>query len=327
LDSAFCATPATRPAGRELSGAERSGPAGQRTCSVCVATYRRPELLEKLLASLSDQDVPEDVSLEIIVVDNDPGGGAKAVCDRFAGRWPLRYFIQPVKNISLTRNVAVEHATGTFLLFIDDDEIAHPGWIAALLGAVESFSADGAFGRVIPEFHEKAPGWIRTSTIFNRPCGETGVEAALPRTGNAIVRASLLKAMHGPFDPAYGVTGGEDTRLFEALKRNGAKFVNCREAVVSEFIPPNRATMSWMLLRAYRGGNTYARLAIETSGDKKPWKRLVILTRAACLFLLSFMAVLVFLPSRTARAHWATRLVSSIGKSVAVFGCFYEEYR
>lgn len=327
MDSAFGAIPATRPAGRETADAERSGPVGQRACSVCIATYRRPERLEKLLTSLSDQDVPEDVSLEILVVDNDPGGGAKAVCDGFAGRWPLRYFVQPVKNISLTRNVAVKHATGMFLLFIDDDEIAHPGWIAALLRAVESFGADGAFGRVIPEFHEKAPGWIRTSAIFNRPCGETGTEAVLPRTGNAIVRAALLKAVHGPFDPAYGVTGGEDTRLFEALKRNGAKFIECREAVVSEFIPPGRATMSWTLLRAYRGGNTYARLAIETSGGGKPWKRLVILSRAACLFLLSFMALLVFFPSRRARAHWAARLVSSIGKSMAVFGCFYEEYR
>jgi succinoglycan biosynthesis protein ExoM len=323
LSPTSCTSFATRPADRTDGREEHRF---KRTCSICIATYKRSELLEKLLSSLSDQDVPEDVMLEIIVVDNDPGG-AKAVCDRFAGRWPLRYFIQPVKNISLTRNVAVEHATGTFLLFIDDDEVAHPGWIAALLGAVESFGADGAFGRVIPEFHEKAPGWIRTSAIFNRPCGETGVEAALPRTGNAIVRASLLKDVPGPFDTAYGVTGGEDTRLFEALKRDGAKFVDCREAVVSEFIPPARTTMSWMLLRAYREGNMYARLAIETAGGKKPWKRLVILSRAVCLFLLSLTAVLAFSPSRAVRAHWVMRLVSSIGKSMAVFGRFYEEYR
>ena len=95
-------------------------------CSVCIPTYKRPELLKKLLNSLAVQQLPSNLKLEIIVVDNDPDLSAEVVCKQFqkAGQLELHYFTQSIKNISLTRNVAIEHAIGEYILFIDDDEIA-----------------------------------------------------------------------------------------------------------------------------------------------------------------------------------------------------------
>ncbi|MCZ6703705.1 MAG: glycosyltransferase [Ignavibacteria bacterium] len=49
--------------------------------SICIATYKRPELLEKLLDSLSNQKLPESVILEFIIVDNDKSGSAKEVVE------------------------------------------------------------------------------------------------------------------------------------------------------------------------------------------------------------------------------------------------------
>jgi len=50
--------------------------------SICVATYKRQELLEKLLDSLSKQNLPESVELEIIIVDNDKDLSAQKVVSK-----------------------------------------------------------------------------------------------------------------------------------------------------------------------------------------------------------------------------------------------------
>src|SRR5262245_38929655 len=121
-------------------------------CSVCVATYKRPTLLDKLLKSLVDQVLLDDVTIEVIVVDNDPEGGGEPIIRKFHNteRVSFRYFRQPIKNISLTRNVAVANSAGAYILFIDDDEVACPDWIARLLMAAREYNADGVFGPSLP---------------------------------------------------------------------------------------------------------------------------------------------------------------------------------
>jgi succinoglycan biosynthesis protein ExoM len=301
----------------------------KRTCSVCIATYKRPGLLERLLDSLADQALPEDVELELLVVDNDPDGSAESVCSRFRDLRgaDIRYFLQPVKNISLTRNVAVEKARGEFLLFIDDDESAVRNWVASLLAAMETFGADGVFGRVIPEFPEQTPEWIMRSILFDKPCLPTGATASHTRTSNALIKASLLKGLPGPFDPAYGLTGGEDTHLFEKLRRKGAKFISCREAIVSESIPRERACLRWMVKRAYRGGNTYARRLIEGAEASKAGRRMSMLIQGAGYSLVGLLLMLASLPIVPWSSRWAVKTAANLGKTAAAFGFHIEEYR
>lgn len=50
--------------------------------SICIATYKRPELLKKLLESLSKQELPESVEIEVIIVDNDKSESAREVVVR-----------------------------------------------------------------------------------------------------------------------------------------------------------------------------------------------------------------------------------------------------
>ena len=52
--------------------------------SVCIATYRRPEGLRRLLESLEAQALPEDFSVEIVVVDNDPPSAEPVVMENQA---------------------------------------------------------------------------------------------------------------------------------------------------------------------------------------------------------------------------------------------------
>src|SRR5690349_18827718 len=89
---------------------------------VCVATYKRPRLLEKLLSDLRQQQLPTGVAVHVIVVDNDVEESARAVVAGFQGSsMSLEYISEPKRNIALARNRALECAQGDLVAFIDDD--------------------------------------------------------------------------------------------------------------------------------------------------------------------------------------------------------------
>ena len=158
---------------------------------MCVATYRRPDMLGNILQSLLGQEFDEAADYEIVVVDNDAELSAEPVVREFCKRHPgvVRYFTQPQKNIAITRNVAIAEARGRFLFFIDDDEIAAPRWMQRLIDCQRTFAADAVFGRIIPHFPEESPDWVRSTFLFNRHCQATGTPSRRTCSGNCMVRA------------------------------------------------------------------------------------------------------------------------------------------
>ncbi len=298
-------------------------------CSVCVATYRRPLLLHKLLKSLKAQILPSNVDLQIIVVDNDTNQAAQPIVKQFrnTSRIKFHYYTQAIKNISLTRNLSVEKSSGEFLIFIDDDETASPNWISNLLRTLKTYNADGVFGRVIPEFHDDAPKWLRSEKFYYSPMTPTGTESKFHYTGNCLIKASLLKKIKNPFDAKYGTTGGEDSGLFETMVRQGAFFVNCREAFVYEYIPSERTKVSYLFKRGFRSGNTHTRKMIENAKGYSFAVRLFMLTKALIYGMTSLFFTIIFFPDKFHRMKWLLKLASNLGRFLAVFGWHYHYYR
>ena len=132
--------------------------------TVCMATFQRNERLRAVLGDLARQ---ERLPNQVVVVDNDPAGAARPVLEEFrASGVPFRvdYDVQPVPNISITRNRTVELASSEWIAFIDDDERAPPQWLHELLSAAERYEADGVLGPVEPEGSER-----RTALDPQRP--------------------------------------------------------------------------------------------------------------------------------------------------------------
>jgi len=257
--------------------------------NVCVATYKRPQLLKKLLLSLVAQETCGEFTFTIIVADNDAQRSAEPVVRELnASGQKIIYVVEPEQNISLARNKALSFATGDYIATIDDDEYADPRWLLNLYQTMLAHRAGVAFGLVMPHFHTSTPNYIRNSRAFRLPDPPTGsTENYVPATGNSLFRRALVQHMAAPFDPVFGRTGGGDTAFFEAIRKQGHKRVWCREALVCEFIPPERTTWRWIMQREFCRGNIYYR--VYDRGHINPQlpratKILVLGKRAAELF-------------------------------------------
>src|SRR6266436_1923660 len=92
--------------------------------TVCICTFRRPELLGRLLEELRDLCTQGRFVYSIVVADNDSAESGRKTAERFAASdtVPTVYCVEPVQNIALARNRAVANAGGDFVAFIDDDE-------------------------------------------------------------------------------------------------------------------------------------------------------------------------------------------------------------
>jgi len=227
--------------------------------SICIATYKRELLLDKLLKSLSRQILPEFINIEIIVTDNDKAESAKEILLKYTNTKVIkyRYFLQPEKNISLTRNVCIENSSGKFICFIDDDETASDTWISNLYDAVIRYNADGVFGFVEPVFDVRIPLHFRKRDFYFSQVKPTGENAEFFYTTNALIRAEWVKKDKILFEPRFGLTGGEDVHFFERILKKGARFITSRDAMTFEYIPIERGTEAYLFSRSYRGGQSF----------------------------------------------------------------------
>lgn len=308
-----------------------SAPAQDTAVSVLICTCCRNAQLALLLADLAAQIRPP---AEVVVVDNDAGGGAEPVVAAFqAGSeapFPVRYAVQPVRSIALTRNLSVRLAQGAWLAFADDDERAGPDWLERLLDCALRHRADGVIGPVRCLVPDDAPDWIRRGRFYDLPRAETGTEIPPNRMfiGNALLRADRVKALEGPFDAGFGLSGGEDTDFFARLYRSGARLVWCDDAVLSEPVAPARLSQRWILMRAMSGGQSYGRVWNAGGyGPVTPLRRLGFGLRALAQLGLGLSLAALSLPAGRHRAvHQLGRAMSAYGKLGALFGQRYQQY-
>ena len=224
--------------------------------SVCICTFKRPALLERLLAALNRQETGGQFTISIVVVDNDAAESGRSAVNRHAAQpaVPISYHVESKQNIAMARNRAVSEATGDLIAFIDDDECPPPSWLLALWTALSKHGADGVLAPVDPEFEQGAPQWVVKGGFYDRPSHPTGMklEWRQCRTGNVLLRRTVFRELGQPFNPEC--LSGEDQDFFRRCIERGYEFVWCHEAGVYEFVPRSRWKKSFLLRRAlFRG--------------------------------------------------------------------------
>lgn len=231
--------------------------------ALCITTYKRPEGLRRLLASVARLDLRTETDLlDVIVVDNDPKASASGTVEEMSPlheRATLAHVHEPRRGISQARNRAIDEALsrgGDLVAFLDDDEVAEEGWLCTLLRALDRYGADVVTGPVLTEFEREPPEWVVRGGFFDRMRSPTGTARDRAATGNVLLRASVLRETGLRFDERLGLVGGEDQHFFRRLSAQGGTIVWCDEAVVREFVPSSRVNLRWILKRAFRYGST-----------------------------------------------------------------------
>jgi GT2 family glycosyltransferase len=298
--------------------------------AVCVATYRRPEGLRRLLSALASASFPGSApKVDVVVVDNDPEGSSREVCKQARDWLPfeLHYTIEKRRGIPQVRNTALAVALpfADFVIITDDDVEPTPEWLAELLRVRERYGADVVTGPNPPRFLDEPPDWIVEGRFFEAQRRVTGTLVDTAATNNVLIRCEVLKQMDHLFDERFPLHGGTDSELFRRVAAAGHRMVWAQEAVVYECIPASRVTLRWLLQRAYRIGNAKSRPEI---------RRLEGVTRAKaidnglrCLARGVIALVASTTRGRVERARALCVLASGVGWLMGSVGVRYLEYR
>ncbi len=245
--------------------------------AICIATYMRPKLLQKLLVSLNRQSAPKGTSLELRIVDNDSSQSSQHVVETFLEKnhifSKVHYIVEPTQNIAHARNAALNVGEADAIAFIDDDEEAPSNWIHKLWDTYKESGADGVFGPVDSIMDPSAPKWIIQGSFMSKSLPPTGEPLSWKetRTSNALIKGKWFYDDRSfRFDPDMGRSGGSDTHLFARLQKLGARFVSCRESIVFEHVPKDRSTFSWLWKRRFRNGLIFQQIVSTISPGRHP---------------------------------------------------------
>lgn len=289
--------------------------------TICICTCGRLRLADTL-SSVTSLALPPGFEAEVLVVDNDAGGPARAIVEkaRASALHPIRLVEESRRGLCFARNKSLAEARGDWLALIDDDEIAEPDWLLQLVAAAERFKADAVIGTVLPLYKSEPPEFITASRMLEHWLPETGstVSVSNALTGNAFIRRELLSRHGIAFDPAYNTTGGEDSEFYSRFIGHGGRVVSCREAVVHEQVPAERMTEDYLRRLALRKGETYARMKQDRGG---PVALLTVGARATANTIVA-AALMLALRMVRKRSHWHYRvlMLRNIGKLRYIVG-------
>ena len=259
--------------------------------TIAMLTYRRNDYLAQVIPELlaqADDVCDAQTTVSVLIVDNDPQAGARAVVEAaraaLAGGQSeaaessgaadldavamsrLVYVHEPEPGIVAGRNRALSQAHGSdALVFIDDDEIPSPGWLKALVSTWRAQGCAAVTGPTPPTFEVAPSAWVTASGAFDSWEAADGDQVRSADTGNLLLDLAVVEGLGLRFDPRYGLTGGEDSLFTRQLTRAGGVIRFAAGAVVTKRVPAARARRTWVLERSLRSGSSWARVRIDTA--------------------------------------------------------------
>lgn len=196
--------------------------------SVVVSTWRRVEILKKVISALLAQSMSAE-RFEILVIDSRSGDGTDKVVQDMAeksGR-PVRLINCEINSISAKRNLGIQLANGRYLVFLDDDCIPDTDHLDRFIE-----SAAGTEGQRIAwcggvRFDKK----LISSSNYYRYRNECHFSKARPRvrelefreivTMNMMVEKAVLLGSGVTFDERFLGYGYEDVEFGWQLTKQG----------------------------------------------------------------------------------------------------------
>ncbi|MEJ1937003.1 hormogonium polysaccharide biosynthesis glycosyltransferase HpsE, partial [Nostoc sp. NIES-2111] len=201
-------------------------------------TYNGAKRLPELLDRLRNQVNTENISWEIIVVDNNSTDNTSQVVQQYQENWqfpyPLKYQFEPNQGAAYARKKGVEVALGELIGFLDDDNYPILTWIAAAYAFAQKYPKAGAYGSQIhPDWEVEPPGNFQRISPFlaitergNKPLFYDPRKKLLPPSAGLVIRREAWSESV-PEQPILTgrVTGnmltGEDLEMLCYIQKSG----------------------------------------------------------------------------------------------------------
>ena len=252
---------------------DASADATRATVVVCAFSSARLAQTVACVESILRQDPPP--AQVVIVIDHNDALEAD-LRERLPGN--VEIVANPhARGLSSARNTAIARSRGDYIVFIDDDAVAHDQWLARLLSAFDDPAVIGAGGHARPLWAEPPPGWFPPEFLWVVGCSYTG----LPDSGsvrnplgcNMAFRAEVFRRV-GMFNPAIGRLGSlplgcEETEFCLRASRAvpDARIALVSGAEIDHHVPAARATVRYLLRRCYFEGISKA--LVRRLGDRR----------------------------------------------------------
>lgn len=225
------------------------------TVSVILASNGRSATIDAQLASLAAQE--NAPRFEVVLVANQASERLAPVVERWQDRLELRVVPADAKvGLAYARNAGVAAAKGCKLLFVDDDDVVGPGYVAAMSAALERNPVVGA--KI--DLAMLNPGWradVREVAQVDEP------RPFLFAYGATLgVRADVFTEV-GPFDERLENLAGEDAEWGMRLRQAGYNFAFVPDAVLHYRF---RTKYRELARQGYRYGRGGERIEPEWSG-------------------------------------------------------------
>jgi glycosyltransferase involved in cell wall biosynthesis len=248
------------------------------TVTIAIATFNRAASLRTTLDSLTRLKVPS-IDWNLLVVDNGSTDDTQSVCASFSSRLPIRALVERTPGVSNARNLALQEASGDYILFTDDDVEVDAHWLEEFVSATHRWPEAAVFGGIIePQFPETPSADLLAAfpALGNGFCGVdhrrddgplpaefriNGANMAFKRSATATIR----------FDPRLGPTPtslcpGEEADLIDRIRAAGGQVVWCPAMRINHPVAPYRMTIDYLIARYIGSGeDEVKRHGIETS--------------------------------------------------------------
>ena len=190
--------------------------------SIIVPVYNRPDEVDELLASLCVQTCRD---FDVHIVEDGSDVPCKEVCDRYADRLSIHYYVKENGGPGAARNYGAERAEGSYFIVLDSDVVLPEGYLAAIDEELRSNPCD-AFGgpdRAHPDFTpvQKAINYSMTSffTTGGIRGGRKKLDKFYPRSFNMGVSRALWQQLGGFRAMRFGEDIDFSIRIFDAGAR------------------------------------------------------------------------------------------------------------
>jgi glycosyltransferase involved in cell wall biosynthesis len=192
--------------------------------SIIVPVYNRPDEVDELLESLSNQTLKD---FEVIIVEDGSIKTCKDVCDKYADILVLHYYAKENSGPGQSRNYGAERANGDYLLILDSDVVLPEGYLDAVDAELtansqeqKSIAAFGGPDAAHPSFTPVQKAISYSMTSFFTTGGIRGGKAKLdkfyPRSFNMGIRRDVYQQLGGFSKMRFGEDIDFSYRIVEA---------------------------------------------------------------------------------------------------------------